>query len=156
MVIVEDNQINQKVLQRMLERLGYTRQELVVACNGQIGLDAVVALIASAERDVGEGVGAHEPELRDDSVPRRSGRILVFMDLFMPVMGGLEATAAIRAHLAIPAARQPYIIALTANAMSGDRSSCITAGCDEYMTKPCTLDILTLAVSKGWNSAVTA
>jgi PAS domain S-box-containing protein len=59
---------------------------------------------------------------------------LVFMDLQMPEMDGLESSRQIRQRL--PAERQPKIIALTANALQGDRELCIAAGMDDYITKP--------------------
>lgn len=59
---------------------------------------------------------------------------LVFMDLQMPRMSGLEATEAIRDQA--PGDRQPYIVALTAHASREDRQRCLDAGMDDYLSKP--------------------
>ncbi|MBT1689756.1 hybrid sensor histidine kinase/response regulator [Dawidia soli] len=63
---------------------------------------------------------------------------LIFMDIQMPEMDGLEATQRIRALSGI----QPLIIAMTANAMQGDREMCLQAGMDDYVSKPINLDQL--------------
>lgn len=60
---------------------------------------------------------------------------LVFMDMFMPEMGGLEATQLIRASEANSDRHVP-IIAMTANAMASDREACLAAGMDGYVSKP--------------------
>ncbi len=59
---------------------------------------------------------------------------VILMDVQMPEMDGLEATHRIRADF--PPERQPFIVALTANALVGDRERCLEAGMDEYISKP--------------------
>jgi PAS domain S-box-containing protein len=71
---------------------------------------------------------------------------LVLMDLQMPEMDGLEASRQIRAT--IPPDRQPKIIALTANALQGDRELCLSAGMDDYITKPVKLHEIEEAIRR--------
>jgi CheY-like chemotaxis protein len=68
------------------------------------------------------------------------------MDVQMPEMDGLEATRQIRAT--IPTERQPIIIALTANAMQGDRERCLDSGMNDYLTKPVKIEELQSAISR--------
>ena len=70
----------------------------------------------------------------------------VLMDVQMPEMDGLTATRRIIAT--VPAERRPYIIAMTANAMAGDREACLAAGMDDYIAKPIQLKVLADALSK--------
>jgi signal transduction histidine kinase/ActR/RegA family two-component response regulator len=74
---------------------------------------------------------------------------LVLMDMQMPEMDGLEATRRICQQWQKP--DRPYIIAMTANALQGDREKCLAAGMDDYVTKPIQLQSLTQALEKYWN-----
>ena len=100
-LIAEDNIINQKLIQRILHKLGY---QLGMASDGIEALDAL----------------------------KRDKYNVILMDVQMPGMDGIEATQAIR-EMKI---EQPYIIAMTANAMSKDRDECIKMGMDDYIAKP--------------------
>jgi two-component system sensor histidine kinase/response regulator len=101
--LVEDNPVNQKLAKIMLSKAGY---QVTVADNGK----EAVEKLKSAPDDVD----------------------LIFMDVQMPVMDGLEATRRIRE---LGFGELP-IVAMTANAMKGDRELCIEAGMNDYVTKP--------------------
>jgi len=119
-LVVEDNLVNQKVALKFLQNLGYAAD---LANNGQ---EAIAAL-------------------------RRHPYRLVLMDVQMPVMDGLEATRIIRkAQLAREEgfAHDIPIVAMTANAMTGDRELCISAGMDEYISKPLRTDQLKEILTK--------
>ena len=107
-LVAEDNVVNQKVVVRTLERLGV---------DADVAADGAEAL-AALHRAAGAG--------------RPYG--VVLMDVQMPVMDGHEATRRLRAEL--PPGAQPWVVALTANAMEGDREACLAAGADAYLSKP--------------------
>jgi CheY-like chemotaxis protein len=109
-LLVEDNLVNQKVAQRLLEKAGHT---VTIAANGREALTRVAG----------------------------GGYDLVLMDVQMPEMDGLEATMAIRATERQTGRRLP-IVALTADAMTGDRERCLEAGMDGYVTKPVVQQVL--------------
>ncbi|OKP90736.1 PAS domain-containing hybrid sensor histidine kinase/response regulator [Paenibacillus sp. P32E] len=102
-LVAEDNEINQIVLRKILEKRGYS---VDVAGDGL----QVMQMVRGKSYD------------------------LIFMDVQMPRMNGLEATQAIKEML--PPEKQPVIIAVTANALKGDRELCLAAGMDEYISKP--------------------
>ena len=89
---------------------------------------------------VGDGVAAVEAA--------QQGRFdVVLMDVQMPVLGGLEATARIRAEL--PSESQPRIVALSASVLAEDRSATVEAGMDDFLSKPLRLQELDAVLSRG-------
>ena len=79
-----------------------------------------------------------------DSVARQ-GYDLVLMDVRMPELDGLQATREITARW--PAGQRPRIVAMTANALNGDRPQCLAAGMDEHLSKPLRVDALIAALT---------
>jgi two-component system sensor histidine kinase/response regulator len=69
------------------------------------------------------------------------------MDVQMPIMGELEATAAVRTQEQTTGGHLP-IIAMTARATDGDRDTCLAAGMDDYVTKPLKVDDLYMAIAR--------
>jgi signal transduction histidine kinase/CheY-like chemotaxis protein/HPt (histidine-containing phosphotransfer) domain-containing protein len=112
LLLAEDGLVNQKVAVQLLERRGHS---VTIAGNGR---DAVAAW-----------------EKQSSGVPGTAPFDAVLMDVQMPEMDGFEATAAIRQKEAAAGSHVP-IIAMTANAMKGDRESCLAAGMDGYVSKP--------------------
>ncbi len=112
-LLVEDNKVNQQVAEFMLKKLGY---DFELAENG---LEAINIL-------------TNKPDQFD----------LILMDCQMPEMDGYEATKHIRENNADKLNQAIPIIALTANAMEGDKEKCIAAGMDDYLSKPIQLNKL--------------
>ncbi len=112
-------------------------QELVVAMLQVLGLKAIVA----ADGEAGVQAYRSNPDVG-----------LILMDCQMPLMDGFAATRAIRAEF--PTAAVP-IIALTGNAMQGDRETCIAAGMDDYLSKPFDLAALRSKVQQWYRQDLT-
>ncbi len=115
MLVAEDNLINQRLLLKILEKMGYKAE---IANNG---MEAVVA----AEHNKFD---------------------MIFMDIHMPEMDGIQATERINKNHSKN--NKPVIIAVTANAMVGDRERYIEAGMDDYLSKPILLDALSNTLIK--------
>jgi CheY-like chemotaxis protein len=76
---------------------------------------------------------------------------LVLMDVQMPEMDGLEASRQICARW--PVGERPYIVAMTADAMAGDRELCLAAGMDDYLTKPIHVPELVTSIRRSERAA---
>ena len=129
-LVAEDNIINRKVISKMLARLGYMDVDL--AENGRLAVDRVMDKVRRTEARVNS---AAQSDKSDAEAEKEAPFDVVLMDLQMPVMDGLEATAAIRGDEQIAPHYQPFIIALTANAMQGDQDRCKQVGMDLFLTK---------------------
>ncbi len=119
-LLAEDNMTNQKVATKLLQRLGYRAD---IAGNGLEVLDAL----------------------------QRQSYDVILMDVQMPEMDGLETARCIcneygDGHDRRP--HKPWIIAMTANAMKGDREMCLQAGMDDYVTKPVRREELAIALAR--------
>ncbi|MEC0093259.1 response regulator [Paenibacillus macquariensis] len=104
-LIVDDHPVNRKLMVSMLYKMGLS---------ADIAIDGLQAV---------------------DMVKNHKGYDIIFMDLHMPVMDGLEATAMIRELMSLTDT-QPIIIAMTANVIEGIELRCSEAGMDNYISKP--------------------
>jgi CheY-like chemotaxis protein/HPt (histidine-containing phosphotransfer) domain-containing protein len=109
LLLADDNTINQKVGQRVLQKLGYCAD---LADNGL------------------EVLRAMDQKTYD----------LIFLDVQMPEMDGLEAARRICQRW--PRDKRPCLVAMTGNALVGDREKCLEAGMDDYISKPVRLEDL--------------
>ncbi len=114
-LIAEDNLINQKLITKVVSKLGYAPQ---IVNNGSQALD----IISTAFFDV------------------------ILMDVQMPELDGLETTRVIRKSNIY----QPYIIALTASAMTEDKIDCLEAGMNDFISKPINIKDLVAALEKSF------
>ncbi len=115
-LIVEDNEINQIV---------------------ETGLFSMIGLRCDIANNGREAI-----EVLQQSTPGNA-YVMVFMDCQMPEMDGFEATQRIRDGAAGSLYRNVPIIAMTANAMEGDRENCLKAGMDDYLSKPFDVKVVT-------------
>ena len=112
-LVAEDNDINQKLITNILNKINI---EVEIANNGQEAVDMVVA--------------------------KHSEYDIILMDIQMPIVGGIEATAKIMSYERDYRKKHIPIIALTANALSEDKIKYTSIGMDGYLSKPIELDEL--------------
>jgi len=123
-LLVEDQPLNQKISSMLLQRLGYTTVH--IANHGK----EAVEMVANTNYEI------------------------IFMDLQMPVMGGIDATREIRGNFLLR--RQPAIIAMTGHALTGVREACREAGMNDFLTKPVSLDDFRRVIPKSLAAEATA
>lgn len=126
-LLVEDNEINQVVATELLNTLKLTCE---IANHGA---EAIDMLKVSAEQK--------QPFTH------------ILMDCQMPIMDGYEATRQIRSGACGGEFTQIPVIALTANAMEGDKEKCLAAGMDDYLTKPYNADVVKSTLLRWLNNA---
>ncbi len=118
-LVAEDNIVNQELAREMITNLGCTVE---IVDDGHQAFEAISGSLLDNFQQPYD---------------------LILMDCQMPIMDGFEATQKLRQWEGQQTILQRIpIIALTANAMEGDRDKCIAAGMDDYMTKPFTLEQL--------------
>ncbi|MEA2012014.1 MAG: response regulator [Verrucomicrobiota bacterium] len=111
-LVVEDNKINQKLISKILS-----------------SFDSKIMIVDNGEKAIAEVKKSQKKQPYD----------IIFMDCQMPIMNGYDATKKIREWEKIQGLKKNHqnrIIAMTANALKGDRTKCINAGMDDYISKP--------------------
>jgi CheY-like chemotaxis protein len=153
-LIAEDNVLNQKLVCKVLSKLGYRDEDVTVAVNGSEAVELVkkVNLEASAVEE-GAGGGCSVPFglilwVREGCFSLSStDHFANRMDLQMPLLDGIAATEAIR-NLALAPSRVPKIVAMTANVLESDRRKCEEVGMVGYLSKPLKVEELVEALKK--------
>jgi PAS domain S-box-containing protein len=114
-LIAEDNEVNQIVLKKVIQKLGYN---VTVVQNGAETVEAM----------------------------ERYPYDIIFMDIQMPLLDGVEATRVIRQNFS--SKKKPFIVAVTAHAIQGDREKYLAAGMDDYISKPISIDAVSDIIEK--------
>jgi PAS domain S-box-containing protein len=124
-LVVEDNIINQRILEKMLVYLGVSSENIYKANNG---IEAIDIVQRCANNNGGSSLTA------------------IFMDVEMPIMNGIEATREIR-----KIDKNVPIIMLTANSNGKIKEEALQAGCTDFISKPFTLNVLSQFIKKSYN-----
>jgi signal transduction histidine kinase/CheY-like chemotaxis protein/HPt (histidine-containing phosphotransfer) domain-containing protein len=117
-LVAEDHPLNQAFIERLLKKMGIV--EWTLAENGQEAITAVL----------------------EDHYD------LILMDCHMPIINGYDATREIREIERREQGSHTPIVAMTANAMVGDREACLECGMDDYISKPVNMDIFKNVISR--------
>jgi CheY-like chemotaxis protein len=125
------------------EQSARPRLRVLVAEDNEVNQKLILLLLKKLGYDADLSVNGQEAL----EALRRRRYDVVLMDVEMPVMDGLEASRSI--HREFPEDERPRIIAMTANAMQGDRETCLAAGMEDYLTKPIHADELAAALAYG-------
>jgi len=121
LLVAEDNATNALVIKTFLSSLGIT---MVLVGDGEQAGDAVLREVPSERADV------------------------ILMDLHMPLLDGYSATEKIRQWETRNGRPRRPIIALTADAFEEDRRRCLAAGMDDFLTKPVSIEMLKMTLTK--------
>jgi PAS domain S-box-containing protein len=126
-LVAEDNEINQRVVEAMLRRLGHT---VTIVADGQAAVDMMQQQVLSVNA-------------RFD---------IVMMDIHMPILDGIAATKAIKklflANDNVAPIKKIPIVAMTAHALAGDREHYLQSGMDDYISKPIRIEELVALLSR--------
>ncbi len=117
-LVVEDNPVNRRLIERQLIRIGH---------------DCEIVELATVALDL----------LADDD----HGFDVVLMDRQLPELDGLAATRRLRA-IERPSGRRVPLVAVTASVMPGDRAACMAAGMDDFLAKPVSVAELAAAIAR--------
>jgi CheY-like chemotaxis protein len=143
-LLVDDNPVNQKVISKMLSRIGIVPElasnglEAVEKC--RIRAEAVASASASAAAAAAASTqGGEETSSTGDQIKKKKAvkqYDIIFMDIWMPIMSGHEAAKEIRSIVPGVTSESPLIVAMTACVMPGDQQKCIDSGMNRYLSKP--------------------
>lgn len=126
------------------------KQNLSILIAEDVAVNQMVA-VAILER-LGYSADVVENGAQAVEATQRKAYQLILMDICMPEMDGLDATREIRHTTGSPV--QPWIVAVTAHAILGDKEKCLAAGMNDYVTKPISVKAIAAAIDRCQQSLV--